>query len=167
MQHTQQLLNSSAIRSLFIAQLSILYNAKLSLTGCLPQLIGQATFTSLKMALQEDLDETNRQMLSVKEIFNLMNESWVTDECLGMNAVIVEAYKQVAFRKDDHFASDMSILFYMSVIENLQIGASEMLHLLALKLDYRPYAQLVEECLDMVKENTGLFYCVTKEYLAQ
>ena len=53
----------------------------------------------------------------------------------------------------------------MAVIENLQLGASKVLHLMALKLAYQPYAQLVTECLDMVKENSSLFHYVAKEYL--
>ena len=155
------------LRSLFIEQLSILYNAKLSLTNRIPDLADQATFKNLKMALQEDLDDTNRQMTAVKKIFNLMQESWLTNNCLGINAVIEEAHNQVTFNRQNHFVSDMSILFYMSVIENLQVGASQMLHLIALKLAYKPYAELVEECLDAVKDNSSLFYYVTEEYLQQ
>jgi ferritin-like metal-binding protein YciE len=165
MKNTQHILSSTAIRSLFLGQLSILYNAKLILIDRLPELVVQATFTNLKMALQEDLDDTSRQMLSVKSIFHLMHESWLTDSCLGMTSVIAEAHKQVSFNKTDPFASDMSILFYMSVIENLQIGASQILQLLALKVTYEPYMQLAKECLDTVKENSSLFHCVTKEYL--
>jgi len=165
MQQLTQSLDSNMLRSVFIEQLSVLYNAKVSLTSRLPQLVNQATFKNLKMALQEDLDETERQMISVKKVFKLMHESWLTDDCLGMNAVIDEAHKQVTFDKENHFASDMSILFYMSVIENLQLGASQMLQLLSSKLAYKPYAELVEECLDTVKENSSLFYYVTKEYL--
>ena len=165
MQHPTQLLSAEKVRSLFIGQLSILYNAKLSLTASLPKLAEQATFHNLKMALQEDLDHTNRQMSAVKKIFNLMSESWLTDDCLAMNIVIEEAHKQIAFDEANHFRSDMSILFYMSVIEHMQVGAIQMLHLIALKLAYQPYARLVEECLDDVKENASLFFYVTEEYL--
>ena len=160
-----QSLSISSLRMVFIEQLSILYNAKISLTDRLPKLVNQATFKNLKMALEEDLDDTKRQMIALKTIFKLMQESWLTHSCLGMNAVIDEAHKQVIFNQDKHFESDMSILFYMSVIENLQIGASKMLNLMALKLDYQPYAQLVGECLDMVKDNASLFHYVAEEYL--
>jgi len=36
---------------------------------------------------------------------------------------------------------------------------------MVLKLAYQPYAQLVVECLDMVKENSSLFHYVAEEYL--
>jgi ferritin-like metal-binding protein YciE len=160
-----QSLSIISLRAVFIEQLSILYNAKVSLTLRLPQLVSQATFKNLKIALEEDLDDTKRQMISLKMIFKLMQESWLTHSCLGMNAVIEEAYKQVTFNRDKHFESDMSILFYMSVIENLQVGASQILNMIALKLDYQPYAQLVGECLDMVKDNASLFHFVAEEYL--
>lgn len=160
-----QSLNTTSLRTVFIEQLSILYNAKVSLTNRLPGLVSQATFNNLKMALEEDLEDTKRQMVSLKEIFRLLQESWLTHSCLGINAVIDEAHKQVSFNEGRHFESDMSILFYMGVVENLQIGASEILNLMALKLSYEPYAQLVRECLDVVKDNASLFHYVTEEYL--
>ena len=160
-----QSLNDSSLRNVFIEQLSILYNAKISLKACIPNLVTQATFKNLKLALEEDLDDTNRQMIALKNIFNLMKESWLTNNCLGMNAVIDEAYKQVKIDQAKHFESDMSILFYMSVIENLQVGAIDVLKLMSLKLNYKSYAQLVNECLDMVKENCSLFHYVAEEYL--
>ncbi|MBB6107722.1 Ferritin-like metal-binding protein YciE [Mucilaginibacter lappiensis] len=160
-----QSLSSIKLRTVFIKQLSILYNAKVSLTDRLPQLVNQATFNNLKMALEEDLDDTKRQMIALKTIFKLMQESWLTHDCLGMNAVIEEAHNQVIFNDDKHFESDMSILFYMAVIENLQVGASQMLNMMALKLVYQPYAQLVRECLDIVKDNASLFHFVAEEYL--
>ena len=158
-------LDINALRSAFIGQLSILYNAKVSLTTSIPLLVKQATFKNLKLALEEDLEETNQQMIALKTIFNMMEESWLTNHCLGMNVVMAEAHKQVTFDRENHFDSDMSILFYMSVVENLQVGASNMLNLMALKLAYQPYAQLVRQCLDMVKDNSSLFYYVAEEYL--
>ncbi|MGF7040321.1 DUF892 family protein [Mucilaginibacter lappiensis] len=165
MDSQNQSLNIITLRTVFIEQLSILYNAKVSLTNRLPQLVSQATFKNLKMALEEDFDDTKRQMIALKTIFKLMQESWLTHSCLGMNAVIEEAHKQVTFNQDKHFESDMSILFYMSVIENLQVGASQMLNMMALKLAYQPYAQLVGECLDLVEDNASLFHYVAEEYL--
>src|SRR4051812_42997046 len=119
---SSQALPADALRAVFLKQLSILYNAKINLVNRLPQLISQATFNNLKMALQEDSADTDRQMVALKQIFTMMGESWLTDCCLGMNAVMDEAHLQVVFNTGDHFESDMSIVFYMSVIENLQVG---------------------------------------------
>jgi|GEM_PF-5118705 len=157
--------NASALHSVFTEQLCILYNAKICLTDHLPQLVSQATFSNLKMALEEDFDDNKRQMVALKTIFEQMEESHLTHSCLAINAMIEEAHKHVFFDQKKHFESDMSILFYITVIENLQLGASELLNLMANKIAYRPYAQLVTECLDLTKENSGLFYCVAHEYL--
>lgn len=165
MEQSPQPLDDTALHTVFIEQMSILYNAKVSLTNYLPQLIEQATFKSLKQALQEDFDETQQQMVAVKAIFDRLHESWLTNPCLAINALIEEAHHLVTFKKEKHFESDMSILYYMSVVENLQVGASNILQLIALKLAYHPYAQLVSECLDAVKDNSSLFYFVTEEYL--
>jgi ferritin-like metal-binding protein YciE len=129
-----------------------------------PKLIEQATFRNLKAALVEDLEDTKRQMVSLKEIFRLMQESWLTDKCLGTNAIISEAFKQVTFNQHEHFQSDMSLLVYMAAIENMQVGASKILNLMALKIDYHPYAQLVLECLDISQDNADLFHYVAEEY---
>ena len=124
----------------------------------------QATFRNLKRALVEDLEDTEKQMTSLKEIFRLMHESWLTDKCLSMNAIMTEAFKQVSFNEHEHFKSDMSILVYMAAIENMQVGASKILNLMALKIAYNPYAQLVLECLDISQDNANLFICVAEEY---
>ena len=160
----KKFLDIDALRVVFVQQLTILYNAKISLTGRLPELVEQATFGNLKAALVEDLEDTKRQMTSLKEIFNLMHESWLTDKCLGTNAVIAEAFNQVSFNQNEHFQSDMSILVYMSAIENMQVGASKILNLMALKIAYHPYAQLVLECLDISQDNADLFHHVAEEY---
>jgi ferritin-like metal-binding protein YciE len=158
-------LGTSSLRNVFMEQLCILYNAKAILTEHLPELTSQATFQNLKHALEEELEDTKKQMVALKTIFQLMQESWLTHNCLGMIAVIDEAHKQVSFNQDKHYESDMSILFYMAVIENLQVGASQILNLMALKLAYQPYAQLVVECLDSSRDNSRLFQYVAKEYL--
>lgn len=160
-----QSLSSQSLRTVFMEQLSILYNAKVILTERLPELASQATFLNLKNALAEDLEDTKQQMISLKTIFQLMQESWLSHNCLGMIGVINEAHKLVSFNQDKHYESDMSILFYMAVIENMQVGASQLLNLMALKLAYQPYAQLVLECLDISRDNSRLFQCVAVEYL--
>jgi ferritin-like metal-binding protein YciE len=166
MELPSQTLNSTALHTVFIKQLNTLYNAKISLIKVLPHLIEQATFNSLKFALREDLDETIQQMSSLKAIFTLVQEVGVNDSCLDLNAIIAEAHRQVFYDKHKHFESDMSILFYMSVIfENIQIGACQLLNLITLKLEHQPYAKLVRECLDTVKDNCSLFYYVTEEYI--
>ena len=160
-----QTLSTTALRSVFVEQLSILYNTKVNLTIRLPELVTLATFRNLKLALTEGLEDNERQMISLKTIFISLDESWLTDKCLGVNALINEAHSQIALHHDKHFESDMSILFYMSVIENLQIGASQMLNLMSSKLPYQQYAQLIRECRDMVKDNSELLFCVADEYL--
>ncbi|SDD98933.1 protein of unknown function [Mucilaginibacter pineti] len=165
MKKIDQSLNSTSLGVVFMEQLSILYNAKVILTERLPELASQATFQNLKHALAEDWEETKLQMIALKTIFQLMQESWLTHHCFGMIAVIDEAHKQVSFNRDKHYESDMSILCYMAVIENMQVGASQILNLMALKLAYQPYAQLVLECLDIAKDNSRLIMCVAAEYL--
>ena len=157
LQQPNNLHSASALRTVFIEQLSVLYSAKKHLISSLPDLIKHAAFQNLKLALSEDLEDTNRQMICIRDLFRLIKESAVTDSCLGMNVVINEAHKQIVFHQDKKYESDMSIIFYMSVIANLQVGAGNMLNLIAQKQAYLPYAQFVRESLDMEKDNATLF----------
>lgn len=159
-----QTLNADALHTAFLEQLTILYNAKTSLIENLPKLISQATFSNLKHALEEDLTDSKKQMDILKEIFRLMDASWTTHKCLGIQATIGEALEQVSFTPDNHYASDMSVLFYLSAIENMQLGACKILHLLAKKIAYQRYAQLVLECLDTSRDNARLIQYVAVEY---
>jgi ferritin-like metal-binding protein YciE len=159
------MLGVASLRSVFVNQLSILYSAKTHLTNNLPAFIEHSTFKMLKLALAEDLEDTQTQMISINTIFQMLNETAITDSCLGMTALVNEAFTQVHYNKDNSFESDMSIIFYMGVIENMQVGASRILNLLAKKPDYAPYAQLVTESLDMASDNARLFHCVADEYI--
>lgn len=163
-QPPKQTLSETALRTVFVEQLTILYNAKRSLLSNLPQLIKQATFKNLKAALQEDLDESQTQMANLKQIFKQMGTSWETENCLGVNAIIKEVLHHVSYKEDDHYQSDMSILFYLSAIQNMQVGACKILNLLAAKIAYQPYAQLVLECLDITRDNSRLIQFVAEEY---
>jgi len=158
-------LNSNALHDVFIEQLCILYNAKVNLIRRLPDLITQATFPKLKTALQQNFDDTEKQMIALKKLFDLLQVSWLTHNCLGMKAVIDEAHRQVSFHEGKNYEGDMSILVYMSVVENLQIGAMKILTLMAKKIGYEQYAALVLECLETSEENATLFHFVSEEYL--
>jgi ferritin-like metal-binding protein YciE len=117
-----------------------LYNAKNSLLENLPKLVSQATFQNLKHALAEDLADCLKQMAALREIFNLLNATWNTHQCLGMEAIVSEALEQVSFQQDNHYESDMSILFYLAFIRKHAGGRLKILSLLAEKIAYKPYA---------------------------
>jgi ferritin-like metal-binding protein YciE len=158
-------LDGGALRNVFINQLGLLYAAKSHLAESLPALVEHAAFQNLKNALQEDFDDTRKQMICLNEIFVLLNEATVNENCLGMKAIIKEAHDHILFHNGKNYESDMSIIFYMGVIEHLQIGAGRMLNLITLNTDYLPYTQMVEETLDMAKDNANLFHLIAAEYI--
>lgn len=158
-------LDTGALQKTFVEQATGLYCAKIHLITHLPDLIQQATFNNLRLAMTEVLDDTKRQMVSLGRIFSLLGKSADTESCLAMNAIIREASDKIAIYPKNHYDSDMTIIFYMSVIENLQVGAGRVLNAIALKPGFEPYIQLVTESLDSSKDNADLFTVIAKEYL--
>lgn len=158
-------LDKSALHHVFINQLSLLYAAKMHLIDSLPALIAQAAFSTLRLALEEDLDDSQKQMASLREIFRLLDETASTEHCLAMNAIIEEVHRQVLFFDGKNYESDMSIIFYMGVIEHMQVGAGRMLNLIAGMHDYGSYTHLVEQTVDMSTDNANLFNLVAAEYV--
>lgn len=158
-------LDVGALQKTFVEQTTGLYCAKIHLITHLPDLIDQATFNNLKLAMTEVLDDTKRQMISLGRIFSLLGKSADTESCLAMNAIIHEANNKIAVYPESHYDSDMTIIFYMSVIENLQVGAGRVLSAIVSKTGFEPYVQLVKESLDNSKDNADLFDVIAKEYL--
>ena len=158
-------LDGSALQKTFVEQATGLYCAKIHLITHLPDLIHQATFNNLRLAMAEVLEDTKRQMISLGRIFSLLGKSADTESCLAMNAIISEASNKIAVYPNNNYDSDMTIIFYMSVIENLQIGAGRVLSVIASKQGFEPYAQFVKETLDSSKDNADLFQVIAKEYL--
>jgi ferritin-like metal-binding protein YciE len=159
------LLGSDALKIVFIQQLSILYSAKVHLTLHLPYFIEHSSFYNLKLALEEDMEDNRTQLIGLTKIFEQMNEQRSAEGNFGVEAIITEARKQVFQNRDSNFASDMSIIMYMGVIENLQLGAGRILNTMACSPKYLLYAQLIKECLDITKDNARLFQCIAEEYI--
>ena len=159
------LLDRTALHHVFVCQLSLVYAAKLHLIDSLPALIRQAAFPQLRMALEEDLGDSQQQMASLREILRLLNENVKTEHCLGMNAIIEEAHGQVLFFDGKNYESDMSIIFYMGVIEHMQVGAGRMLNLITSTPEYASYKLLVEQTVDMSTDNANLFNVIAAEYI--
>lgn len=149
----------------FFKQLSILYNAKKSLIDCLPQLIEQATFINLKLGLQEEFDESKKQLLALDDIFLQLGNEASSANDLALGKLLEELQDELCYDGEDYYGSDMSILFYMNAIENLQIGAFRVVKMIADKTTYESYRQLVKESLDISKDNARLFKVIAKEYL--
>lgn len=163
--HMQSALELDSIAKIFKNQLSILFCAKEHLIGQLPVLISHASFTILEKALEEDLEDTQFQIAALNSIFQQLDAQPEKENCLAMNKIIEEAKHQIVFNADNRFESDMSILFYMGVIENLQVGAGRILSRIAALPAYLKYAQQVAESLDLSKENARLFLHIAEEYL--
>ena len=158
-------LNNDSLRILFINQLNILQNAKAFLSWSLPEIIEHASFLNLKLALKEDLEDTNKQMVHIGLIMQMLNERPSSKGALAMNSIIEEAHKAIKHDQERAFESDMSIIFYMQIIEHCQIGACRILKLISSKSGYEPYTQIIQEVFDEHKDNARLFKLIAQEYV--
>jgi len=89
-------LQSSQLMQLFEDELKDIYWAEKALTKAIPKMIKNATALELIQALTSHLTETEKQVVSVEEVFASIDKKAVAKKCEAMEGLIKEAGKIMA-----------------------------------------------------------------------
>ena len=161
-----RLLDNAALKYTFINQLNTVYRVKSHLSNQLSELKSLATFSNLKFALEEEIHDVKNQLTRLEQIFNLLDTAPSGTNCLGIDAIIREAFDNIKPNAITDFQSDLALTFYMSIIEHIEVGGFRMLNLTSKCLQSVQIEQLLLESFDEAKDSARLFTMIAKEYIA-
>jgi ferritin-like metal-binding protein YciE len=164
-QFKPQILDNDAFTQLFKDQLGTMHSALSHLSLNLPSLADQASFKDLRFAVEECLEDTNRQIVRVEQIAAVFNVSISEENCLGMKSIVEETYVAISGTETQSLACDMALIFYLHIIKHIEIAAYRTLLLAAAKLGYDQAKMLLTENMDEAKDNDKLFLLISKQYL--
>jgi ferritin-like metal-binding protein YciE len=160
-----QILDTDALKQVFIHNLNRIYFAKCYLDGHLEHLIDIASFPALKLAIGEFGDDIKRQIKRLHEVYALMDETPSDKNCNPIKSIIKDN-----FCLDDKQAlplfTDMDIMAFMQLLEHINISACSMMKIIAAKLNNGEVEQLLRECFDESIDNDHLFTLISKEYIS-
>src|ERR1700761_8308484 len=126
-------LEPSQLRDFFTNQLNYIFCAKSHLAERLPDMAGQADFNDLKYAIMETCEGIERQILRITEIYNLLDKKPELENCDGLIAFIEDGFNGIYIQRGKPGLRDLAILFYLSIIESIEVTTFRTLQIIATK----------------------------------
>ncbi len=156
---------SVKLTTLFGGYLDRIYCAKSHLLERLPELASQAHFSDLKNAINETVEDVEKQIARMKMIYLLLGNEPSDVQCSGLVAMVEDAYDDIHRNGEDAVMQDMAILFYLQNIESVEIASFQVLQMAAVNMKDKQIEQLIRENFDEAKEDRALFVSIIKKYI--
>ena len=112
----------STLREALVNEIKDLYHAEKQLVRALPKLSKGAASAELKDALDTHLEETERQVTRLEEVFEHLDERVKAKNCPGM-AGIIEEGSEILSEDFDKMAMDAAIIAAAQRAEHYEIAA--------------------------------------------
>ncbi|MFD0750427.1 DUF892 family protein [Mucilaginibacter calamicampi] len=152
------------LKRIFLEHLNNIYFGKKHLLDFLAEVVEIASLNQLKLALRECQDDTVTQMMQLDSVYNMINEQPSKISILGMKGMTLEAYISVIKSGKTPIERDVFILFYLQIIEGIEITYFKVLKNLAKSLGYSN--TFFDHPFDLAVENKVLFDAIYKEYIS-
>jgi ferritin-like metal-binding protein YciE len=153
------------LRGFFTTHLNRVYCAKTHLVSRLPEIEGNAHFNDLQLAIAETREVVKNQIEKMQEIYALLNEDVSIEPFKGMTGLIDDAFTAIQQHSNDPWLRDMSILFYLQNIENLEIASFQALQIAAVKLKNKDIERLLKENFNSAKADRSLLLILSAKYI--
>jgi ferritin-like metal-binding protein YciE len=109
------------MEDLLLHGLQDIYYAEQQITKALPKLIGQATNRDLAQALKLHLEETNKQVERLEQVFKKLDQKPSGTDCPAIDGLIKEA-DATSSEIDDKSVLDAAIVASAQAVEHYEIA---------------------------------------------
>ncbi|HEY0246291.1 MAG TPA: DUF892 family protein [Mucilaginibacter sp.] len=152
------------LRNIFLEHLNSIYLGKHHLIDFFKEVEEMASLQQLKLAIDECRNDTNNQIVQMDEIYREINKSPSKTSVLGIKAMTLEAYLTVIRAGKTAVERDVLILFYLQIIEGIEVTYFKVLKNLAKEIGYSN--TFLDQPFDTAVENKLLFEMIYKEYIS-
>ncbi|MDB4925093.1 DUF892 family protein [Mucilaginibacter sp.] len=152
------------LKKMFLEHLNSVYFGKQHLFDFFNEIETIASLKQLKLAIDELRTDTNNQVLLMDEIYKAIQSVPAKISILGMKAMTLEAYLSVIKTGKTPVERDVFILFYLQIIEGIEITYFKVLKNLAKSIGYSN--TFLDQPFDTAVENKILFEAIYKEYIS-
>ncbi|MDB5109529.1 MAG: hypothetical protein JWR67_643 [Mucilaginibacter sp.] len=151
------------LKKIFLEHLNSIYFGKHHLLNFLKEVEEIASLQQLKQAIEECLNDTNTQILQMDDVYKTLNKDPSKTSVLGIKAITLEAYLSVIKSGKTPVERDVFILFYLQIIEGIEVTYFKVLKNLAKAIGYNN--NFIDQPYDTAVENKVLFESIYKEYI--
>ena len=152
------------LKRIFLHHLNRTYNGKCFLRNYSDNLIQQASFKGLALALGEFTEDVKKQIARMEEIYALVGEIPSPEGCNPIRNIVKDEFC-IDAEQDLAVINDLDLMLYVQVLEHINITSYRMLIMLAKMLRYSNVTQLLTENFDESADNDKLFMLIAKEYI--
>lgn len=152
------------LKKIFLEHLNSIYYGKQHLMNFLVEVKTLATLQYLKAAIQECSDDAEIQMSQLDDIFSSVGESKSKTSVLGIKAMTLEAYLSAIKSGKSPMERDVFIVFYLQLIEGIEITYFKVLKNLAKAIGYSN--MFLNQPFDLAVDNKILFESIYQDYIS-
>jgi len=153
------------LKTFFIEHLNSIYSAKSHLIDNLPSLGQTVDDKDLVMGIQETTENVKKQIARMEIVYALLDSPVPDRKTRGLKGLIDEAFLAIAKQGADTLLRDLSILFYLQNIENVEVASFQLLQMAAVKLENRQVGMLLKENFEEAKKNRTLLLLISAKYI--
>jgi len=158
-------LDQAGLRTFFLEHLNHLCSAKSQIIRRFPEIAAEAHFSDLKHAIGETMENVENQVARMETIFTLLQSDSMVRGSEAMKVIFESAFAAIHHQETDPAKRDMSILFYMQLIEGIEMNSFQLLQMTAVKLKNPAITQALKESYDEAKEDRTLLLMIAAKYL--
>ena len=151
------------LKSMFLEHLNGIYFGKKHLLEFFAEVMSMASLNHLKLAINECIDDTVKQIDSMDEIYEAIGKKPSKTSILGVKGMTLEAYMTVIKAGKTPVERDVFILFYLQIIEGIEITYFKVLKNLAKAIGHNH--SFLDEPFDLAVDNRLMFETIYKEYI--
>lgn len=155
---------SNHLKKMFLEHLNSIYFGKQHLLNFFNEIEDIASLQQLKLAVDELRIDTNNQILQMDDIYRSIKSAPSKTSVLGIKAMTLEAYLSVIRSGKTPVECDVFILFYLQIIEGIEVTYFKVLKNLARAIGYSN--TFLDQPFDTAVENKILFESIYKEYIS-
>jgi ferritin-like metal-binding protein YciE len=136
-----------SFEDLFLEQLEDLYDAEQRITKALPQMRDAANNSSLKIAFEEHLRQTENHVTRLEQVFQKLGRAAESKTCEAMKGLIKES-DEVVSAQGDPDVKDAALIAAAQRVEHYEIAGYGCARTFAERLGRHDAAKLLEQTLD-------------------
>lgn len=155
-------MDSSKFREFFIDQLKDIYWAEQALAKALPKMMEAATSQKLAKAFEKHTKETEGQIRTLDQVFELMGEKAEGKKCEAMDGLIKEAEEIIKDTEKDSYTRDAGLVLAGQKTEHYEIATYGTLVVFAKQMGETEVAKLLQKILDE-EEKTDISLTMVSE----
>lgn len=159
-------MDDASLKKLFLKQLDNIYCIKKHLVKVLPQLADKASFTDLKEAIIENIDQVKMQILRLEVIYKIYTAKYQEEKCIGIKTLSLEAYIAAKVEDQQPVERDMALLIHLQITESVEMAYFSVLKNMAASLNNKEVEVLLNENFETATNSKKLYELIAREYIS-